>query len=360
MASGDKLNDANAGAYKVGVMLPMTGDAAAYGETARDVYLLAVEEINKEGGVNGKNIELVIEDSKCNGKDASNAAQKLINVDKVQVIIGGFCSGESIAAVPLAQAAKVALFSAGSSSPDLTNSSKFFFRNYPSDASQGKVLAEVAFKDKGWKKVGMLQEQTDYATALGKTFASTIQGLGGQIVKEEFPTSMTDFRAALTKLRSDNINALFVDAQTEASAARVFKQIEDLKWKPNLIVSDPVLGSANTVAQYKTLLEGTIGAEFGVDVNNPKYKHLSDAYKAKYGKDMNHLAYAQTEYDAVYMVRDALKDVGYDGEKIADWSRKVKDWDGASGKITIQADGDRASGHTPKVVKNGKVEVYTK
>ncbi len=341
--------------YKVGVMLPLTGDAASYGEPARNIYQLAVDEINAAGGVNSKKLELIVEDSKCNGKDGANAAQKLISVNKVQVIIGGFCSSESLAATPIAEANKVALFSPGSSSPKLTGVSHFFFRNYPSDASQGAVLADVAYNKKSWKKVAMMQEQTDYALGINSAFSAKFKSLGGTLVNEEFATSATDFRSQLTKLKSQNPDALFLDTQTPASAARVLKQIQDLKWKPHLIVSDILPPDTATVELYKDLLEGALGAEVGTDATNPKFSHLQEAYKSKFNVDLPFATYGQTEYDAVYMVKAAIMAVGYDGQKIADWSRTVKDWEGATGKITIGADGDPLSRHSPVMIQNGKM-----
>jgi ABC-type branched-subunit amino acid transport system substrate-binding protein len=135
-----------------------------------------------------KKLKIIYEDSKCNGKDASNAIQKLININKVQFVLGGFCSGESLAAEPIATANKVALFSPGSSSPKLTNISKYFFRNYPSDDSQGFALAEAS-KEKNWKKVAVIQEQTDYSVGLYQSFNTKFSDLGGEIVKEEFPST---------------------------------------------------------------------------------------------------------------------------------------------------------------------------
>ena len=146
----------------VGFISPLTGDAATYGEPGQKVTQLAVAEINNAGGINGRELQVIYEDGKCNGKDAASAMQKLVNVDKVQAVLGGFCSGESLAAAPIANANKVLLFSPGSSSPDLTEAGPYFFRNYPSDESQGKVLAEVAYNTKEWKKVGVIQEQLDY------------------------------------------------------------------------------------------------------------------------------------------------------------------------------------------------------
>jgi len=341
---------------KIGVMLPLTGDAASYGEPARNIYTLAAEEINAGGGISGRQIELIIEDSKCNGKDATSAAQKLINVDKVQVIIGGFCSSESIAATPIAAEAKVALFSAGSSSPDLTDISPYFFRNYPSDASQGRVLAEAAAA-KGWKKVSFLQEQTDYALGVYKAFSARFEELGGTIVKEEVPSNTTDFRSVLTKLKAANADAFFLDPQTPPVGERVLKQMQDLKWKPVILMND-VIGSASEIlGNYKTLVEGALTAEFVADPSNPKFAALQTAYTAKYATAVPYEGYGQTEYDAVYMVKAGVEAVGENGEKFAAWGRTVTNWEGASGKVTIGANGDRVGGHTIKVIKDGKGEV---
>ncbi len=350
----------NTGPIKIGVLLPLTGEAAVYGEPGRNVLMLAAEEINTSGGINGRRIELIIEDAKCSGKDAASAAQKLINVDKVQVIIGGFCSSESLAALPVAEAAKVILFSPGSSSPDLTGKSPYFFRNYPSDATQGAVLAQVAFADKGWKKVAFIQEKLDYPLGIYKAFDAKFTELGGATVKEEFASDTTDFKTALSKLRAQKPDAIFIDTQTPAASERILKQLGDLKWKPKILVADVVPGDVSMVAKNSAALEGALAAEFGTDPNNEKFGHLLEAYKAKYGVDLPYQSYGQTEYDAVYMIKDAILAVGDNGEKIAAWSRTVKDWMGASGLITIGADGDRASGHTAKVIKNGKVELYVK
>ena len=349
-----------ANTYKIGVLLPLTGDAASYGEPAKNIYQIATEEINQTGGVNGKKIELIIEDSKCNGQDSANATQKLINVDKVQIIVGGFCSSESLAAEPIAESNKVALFSAGSSSPKLTGISHYFFRNYPSDASQGAVLADTTYNKKGFKKIAMMQEQTDYAIGINKAFSDKFQSLGGTIIQEQFATADTDFRSQLTKLKAQNSDALFLDTQTSASAKRVLKQIQDLGWKPNFVFSDVVLTDPTVLSQFKNLLEGALAAAVGVDLNNLKFAHLLAAYKAKFNTDLPFQTYAQTEYDSIYMVKDAISQVGYNGQKIADWSRTVKNWQGATGSITISANGDPLSAYSAMMIKDNKLVPFAK
>ncbi len=345
------------GPIKIGMIGPLTGDAAVYGETLRDIVKLAAEEINNAGGVNGRPLEMIYEDGKCSGSGAANAMQKLVNVDKVKIVIGGFCSSESLAAVPIATQNKVFLLSPGSSSPDLTGISKYFARDYPSDASQGSVLASVAYNQKNWRKVAFLQEQLDYPLGIYKAFSGEFEKMGGKIVKEEFATNVTDFRSQLTKLKAANPDALFVDTQTPAAADRILKQLQDLKWRPALLVSDATSGDAATVKKDASILEGALAAEFGTDPTNQKFQHHLQAYKAKHGKDANFTSYTQTIYDSVYMIRDAVLAVGYDGTKVANWVRTLKDWPGASGLVTIKADGDRAGGHVPKVIKNGKVEL---
>lgn len=343
---------------KIGVMAPLTGDAAIYGEPAINVYKIAVEEINTSGGIDGRNLEFIIEDSKCNGKDGASAASKLVNVDKVQVIIGGICSGETLAAVPVVETGKVALFSPGASSPDLTNKGPFFSRDYPSDASQGSVLAEAALK-LGFKKVAFVQEQTDYAVGITKAFSSVFEKGGGTIVKEEFPTDTSDFRTTLTKLQSQKPDMLFINTQTAPVTDRILKQTTALNWKVKIFLNDVSIDAPQLMTDHSKILEGTVGAVFKVDPSNTKFAKVLADYKVKYGVDMPYQSYGQTEYDAIYLIKEAISDVGYDGVKIAQWLKNVKNWEGASGSVTIGSDGDRIGGHSLQIVKNGKTEPYS-
>lgn len=342
------------GPLKVGVILPLTGDAGVYGEAMRNVSDLAFEEINKSGGVLGRQLLPIYEDGKCSGKDSSSAAQKLVNIDKVQVVVGGFCSGESLAALPIVEQAKAFIISGGSSSPDLTGASPFFTRVVPSDAVQGQVIAKTAYEKNNWKNVALIQEKTDYALGLYKSFSSAFEALGGKIEKEEFQTQTSDFRSQLSKLKSTNPDALFLDTQSSASAERIIKQIQELNWSPKIIVSDAVIVDVDFLKKYSKIFEGGLGAEFGISYENPKFKSLNETYSSRFKvSEMPYASYASTQYDAIFIVRDGIEKVGYDGTKLANWSRSLKNWVGASGNISIEETGDRSSGHSPKTIKNG-------
>lgn len=362
LAFGSKASSSQAkGPVKIGVVLPLTGDAAVYGEPGRNILQMAADEINAKGGINGNKMQLIVEDGKCDGKDAANAASKLINVDHVKVIMGGFCSSESLAIEPIAAQNKVAELSFGSSSPKLTGISPYFARNYPSDAKQGTVLADIAYKDKSWKNVAFIQEQTDYALGVYSAFDEQFKTDGGKTTDEQFPTETTDFRSIVSKVQGENPDAVFLSTQTPATAARILTQMSQLGWQPKLMVADTVPGDPDTVAAQKTMLEGALTAEFGVDPNNARFKAMVDNYQKKYGKVPPYQGYAQTEYDAPYLIHDAIAAVGLDGQKVANWLHNdVKNWQGATGLVTIQSNGDPAAGHRAEVITAGKVEVYSK
>src|SRR3989338_8967946 len=140
------------GSVKIGVVVPLTGNKAAYGIPLRRAAELALEEINMGGGIAGKPLEAVWEDGKCEAKDATAAAQKLINVDGVKIIFGGVCSSETLAMAPLTEAAKVLVVSPSATSPDITAAGDYIFRTAPSDAAAGSVAAEYASTKMGAKK----------------------------------------------------------------------------------------------------------------------------------------------------------------------------------------------------------------
>jgi branched-chain amino acid transport system substrate-binding protein len=344
----------NSNVIKVGFIGPLTGDVSDLGQPEQRITELAVDEINASGGINGKQLEVIYEDGKCDGADGATAAQKLISVDGVQAILGGSCSGEALAAVPIGTAAKVVMLSAVASSPKLTGISPYFFRDYPSDSTQGKVLADAAYNMKHWKSVAIIEEQADYSVGVDTVFTQEFGTFGGKATTQSFPTGSTDFRSILTTLRAQKPDALFIDSLGSDSGSMILQQIENLGWNVPLITNDTVAGDLSKLTAYTARLEGTLTAEFGVDATNPKYQHLLQAYTAKYGSAFAYASYGQTEYDAVYLLRDGLLAVGSNGQALAAWSRTISNWQGASGLITINADGDRTSGHRLEVIHNGQ------
>lgn len=343
------------GSYNIGGMYPLSGDGAAYGIPIQRATKIALDEINAKGGINGKKFEIIYEDSKCNPKDGNAAAQKLVNIDKVKVIIGGVCSGETIAAAKITEPNKVILISPSATSPDITQAGDFVFRVAPSDAYAGIVSSEYAFNVLKSKKASVISETTDYAQGLRKVFKENFVGLGGKIVSDEtYNPEDTDFRTQVTKVKSANPDVIFVVPQAPAKGILLVKQIKEAGLKQQLLTAE-VLTGRNVVKDNADNLEGLIGVEQKLDENAPKTSALLAKYNQQTGEGAPFPAYMAGAYDVVYLLAEAIEKNGYDSEKIRDFLYNVKDYDGAVGKLTIDKNGEPILEFSVKQVKNGEL-----
>ncbi len=343
------------GTYKVGIMLPLTGDGAAYGLPIQKAAKIAIEEINAKGGVNGRLLEPVYEDSKCNPKDGNSAAQKLINVDKVKVIIGGACSGETLGAAPIAEANKVVVLSPSATNPDITNAGDFIFRLAPSDAYAGVVASDYAYNDLKAKKAAIISESTDYAQGLRKVFKENFEKLGGEVVADEtYNPEDTDFRTQVTKVKAANPDVIYVVPQTVPKGVLLVKQIKEAGLSQQLMTAEVIIGR-NVIKENAADMEGLIGVEQKFDEKATKAAALLAKYTQQAKEEPPFPAYMSAAYDIVYLVADAITQNGYDGEKIRDYFYAVKDYEGAVGKVSIDENGDVILDFNVRQAKNGEL-----
>ena len=157
---------------RIGAILPLTGDIAEYGNRIKKGIDLAIEEIENQGGINGKRAKVLYEDSTGFPKGGVSAVQKLISINRVPIIIGAVASSVTLAIVPQTTESKVVLFSPASSSPKLSGVSPFFFRDWPSDVLEARLLAEFTFNKLGIKKVAILNVNNDYGLGRVNSFFS--------------------------------------------------------------------------------------------------------------------------------------------------------------------------------------------
>lgn len=337
----------------IGAIAPLTGDAAAYGTPLQRVAELTVEEINAAGGINGKKLAIKWENGECNAKSAATAGQKLIEIDKVEVVLGGFCSSETLALAPIAEAAQVVTLSTGSSNPSITNAGDYIFRDYPSDASQGELDANAALAA-GYMKAVVLSEQTDYALGVKDVFVEKFTAGGGEATVETFSSETTDFKTALLKLQVVGADLLVIVAQTPAKYGVILKQMQDMDWKPKQMIGSEVAGADTALfAEYKDFMEGMWSADFSYDVAYEPFTNLMAKYKEKYGEDLPYKSFGATTYDALYVLAEGLAAVGNDGTKMKDYLYTVKDRVGAVGKLSFDANGDLVGGYSQVVAKDG-------
>ncbi|MBI1936462.1 ABC transporter substrate-binding protein [Candidatus Woesearchaeota archaeon] len=354
--SGGEVKPVQQGAYKIGVMYPLTGDAAAYGLPIQRTTKFAADEINAKGGVNGRKLELVYEDSKCNPKDGNAAAQKLINIDKVKIIIGGVCSGETLGAAPIANENKVVMVSPSATSPDITtNGGDFVFRLSPSDAFAGVVASDYAFKDLKFRKAAIISESTDYAQGLRRVFKENFEKLGGQVVADEtFNPEDTDFRTQVTKVKAAAPDVVYLVPQTKAKGVLLVKQLKEAGVAKQLLTAEVMIGR-DVVKESATDVDGMIGVEQKFDDKNPKAAPVLAKYKQETKEDAPFPAYMSAAYDIVYLIKDGIEKNGYDGEKLRDYFYSVKGYNGAVGKVSLDSNGDVVLDFNVKQIKNGEL-----
>ncbi len=333
-----KKNSAPAltGPIKIGFIGPLTGDAASYGEPIKNSVALAVNEINKAGGVGGQQIQMIYEDGKCTGTDAASAAQKLVNVDQVKYIIGGMCSGEVFSEIPITSKAQVFVISPSASAAKLSGISEYFVRNNPSDSLTGGALANYVVKS--YKTAAIISEQTDFAQGIRDNFISEAEKGGLKIVDtEDFKTDTTDFRSLLSKIKTQNPDVLFINPQTPQNAIRIAQQARQLGLKSQFVAA--LFGSDPTLAAAGTATEGMVFADLA-GLSTAKGQDFLSKYKATYNSDPNYPFYDGAAYDAVYLISQAVSSVGDDSTKVQKYIHSLANYTGVLGTYSFDKNGD--------------------
>ena len=296
--------------FKIGVMESLTGPGETYGTVANQAKQMAVDEINEAGGINGRMLELVVEDSKCNAQDSITAYNKLTDVDGVKIILGTSCSGAMLGAAPLAEDDGVVLFSGLATNPDIANAGDYIFRTSMSDAQLGVDTGNVMWAD-GVRTLATITETTDYAEGVLQSTVAQFDTRGGQVVAQERYTSdATDFRSQLTKLLSANPDAIHIAAQSEFSGGTVVKQIRELGYEGRLYTEVvPVGATALEVAGDAATGMKAIIAD--LDPGNAKAQEVLSNFRERY--DYVTLPwYIGSAYDDVYITAECLEKTGDD------------------------------------------------
>lgn len=350
------------GTLKIGAVIPLTGDGAAYGLPIQRAASLAVNEINLAGGVKGQPLEIIWEDGKCDAKEATSAARKLVTIDAVKVILGGVCSSETLAMAPVTESEKIIVLSPSSTSPDITTAGDFLFRTAPSDALAGRVAAEYASKTWNAKKAAILSETKDYTQGLRRVFKEVFVNLGGAIVADEvYNTGDTNFRSQLLKMKAANPDVVYLLPQTPAPGGLIVKQLKDLGLKTKLLTAEVLIGRDVVKEQGKNM-EGLVGIEQYFDESGEHAQKFLKTYKETYSEAPPFPAFMANMYSQVYLVKEALEQFGQDTEKMRDYFLGLKSWEGALGKLTFDQNGDPLSSYAVKKVEKGvlvDIEVYT-
>ncbi|MDI6820958.1 MAG: ABC transporter substrate-binding protein [Patescibacteria group bacterium] len=336
---------------KIGASFPMTGEAASDGEAVAAAAQLAVKEINDAGGINGRKIELVIKDDACTSKGVDTIT-KLAEVDKVTVIVGPLCSAAAGPGLPVAEKNGVPTMVIASA-PNLTKTGDYIFRNYPSDAFQGKFTAEYIFNTLKKTKVAVLYVKNDWGQGINDVFTARFKELGGQIVFNEGVTQdVKDFKTLVTKLKAAKPD-VFYGPLYPAGGAAAIKQLKELS------VNIPIVGGDAWDEEEVWKVKEADGALYIVakTSDSPAFRDKLSSFAAK---DITN-RFSPFSYDAVKILAKVMIKVGTDQKTIRDELAKLVYTEAVAVPV-VEFDANRdlkSADFKVLVIKNGKSEPYT-
>ncbi len=344
---------------KVGEYASLTGKEAGFGQTSHHGVVLAIEEINAAGGVLGKKLDLAYEDNETKPGESATSAKKLISRDKVVALIGEVSSGRSLEAAPIAQGAHIPMIAPAATNPKVTQTGNYIFRVCFIDSYQAAVIARFAKDDLHAKKVAILSSVSNaYSVGLAKYFKEPFIANGGQVVVEKnFSEGDKDFRAQLTAVKAENVDAVFVPSYY-TEAALIVRQGRELGitvpffggdgWEDEQLLN--IGGEALNGCFYST--------HFSAQNTAPNVVKFVEQYRQRWNGETPG-AFSALGYDAVYVLADAIKRAGGTTEPaLRDALAATKNFAGASGVTTLDKDRNAAKPATIIAIKGGKTTFY--
>jgi branched-chain amino acid transport system substrate-binding protein len=293
---------------KVGVLLPLTGAQAKFGEIEKRSFEMALEEINTKGGVNGKKIELIFEDDTGNPSVGRSAVEKLISREQVPVITGGYSSSVTAASVPVAQQYKVPFVICTGSADDITEKGyDYVFRINPAASEYPEAVQSFMKEVAKPKTAAVLYENTQFGQSSSKSFEKDLDKLGVKIlIKEGYQAGAIDFKPMLTKVKAANPDLLYMVSYV-MDASLLMRQSKELGINPMLFVGGGAgftlpefQKSAGDAAEY--VYSATLWTE---SLPFPGAKEYFNNYRKRFKEDTEY--HGAEAYAAMYVVADALK-----------------------------------------------------
>ncbi|MDP4146307.1 MAG: ABC transporter substrate-binding protein [Bacillota bacterium] len=308
---------------KIGVVLALTGDVSTYGQSGKNGLELLQEETNKNGGILGKKVKFVYEDSEGKPASAANATQKLIDNDKVVAIVGPLTSSECISAGPIAVQNKIPMVTGTGTNPKVTDAGDYVFRTCFIDPYQGTVISNFAAQDLKAKTAAILFDNgNDYSKGLSEYFQKNFEQKGGKIIASEtYNKGDQDFNAQLTKIKPLNPDVILLP-DYYGTVGVIAKQARAMGIKATFLGGDG-WDSADLYKIGGTAVEGSYFSDhYSPDNDSPEVVQFTKDYKTKYNTTPD--AMAVLNYDAGKVLLESIKAAGKtDGDSIKDALKKA-------------------------------------
>ncbi len=333
---GDDTKDRSE--LKLGYFGDLSGPTFNFGQSAKNGVLMAAEEINQAGGINGRKIDLVIEDDRGSPELAATVIAKLIGQDQVVALIAGGASGSSLAAGPIAQSAKVPMISPSSTNPAVTQIGDYIFRACFIDAFQGEVMAKFAANTLKAKKAAiMLDYNSPYSRGLTEFFELSFIKLGGQVVsKQSYTQGDREYRGQLSSIKSAAPDVIYLPGYY-GDITVIAKQARQLEITQTLLGGDGWDAPELWTLAGDSINGSYISNHYSVEDPSPVVQKFVRGYKLHYG-NLAPDAHAALGYDAMRFLADAIQRVdSSEGRKLRDALAETMNFPGVTGSITMDS-----------------------
>lgn len=340
----------------VGHFGSMTGSEATFGKSTDDGIRLAVDEINAAGGIKGKKIKLITMDNQGKAEEAANVVTRLIEREKVVALLGEVASSRSLAAAPIAQKHKIPMVTPSSTNPKVTEVGDYIFRTCFIDPFQGTVMAQFASTTLKVKNVAILRDvKSDYSVGLADFFTAKFKELGGTVVADlSYQSQDVDFKAQLTQIKSKKPEAIFIPGYyTEVGL--IARQARELGLKVPLLGGDGWDSPKLFEIGQQAVNGGYFSNHYSTDSTEPVAVEFGKKYKEKYGHVADGLSAAG--YDGAKILFQAMANSDLKPESIRNELAKIKDFNGVTGKITMNEKRDAVKSAVVVQV-NGAINKY--
>ncbi|WP_064590948.1 ABC transporter substrate-binding protein [Streptobacillus moniliformis] len=289
---------------KIGVPEPLTGDLSQYGVAIKEGIEFKVAQVNNEGGVNGKKIELVVEDTKGDLQEAINIMKKMISVDKVDAVLGEAISANSFAIAELAQKAKIPMITPAGTRFDITENKDFVFRATFTDPFQGEVLAKY-IKKLGYSNIAVLTNtSSDYSVGVAKSFKEVADKINLKYDEQKYTKEDKDFKSLLTNIKNSGFDSVLIPDYYN-TVGLILSQAKELGLNVKFFGAD---GWDGIQTDFVDVSEGAIfTTQFDINDSSVLSMEFISKFKEKYAKEPN--LFTALGYDAATIIVEALKSV---------------------------------------------------
>ena len=343
---------------KIGAVLSLTGKGAKYGDAIRRGIDLSLEEVNAEPNRKAK-IKVVYEDSLSEPQKAVSAFNKLIDIDKVPVIIGPVLSNEVLACAPIANQKKVVILNTSAGTEDIRKAGDYVFRNRESAFPQAYKIAELCRTTLKIDNMAIIYSNSPNGKDYQDAFRKRFEELGGKIMQiENYEDGETDFRSLILKIKKGHPQGVYL-AGLVTELGYILKQSKELNFKNRFFASAGIEG-AKLFEIAGDSAEGVIfgSPAFDPASNEPLIKNFVMKYKQRYNQDPDF--FTANAYDALKLIAIALDKGGYSSEGVKNALYSIKDYPGVGGTTTFDSDGEVIKPVRLKIINNNQFLPYEK